>query len=287
VLNIPECDFALIGGSSTLSVEVPEELALDYVQVQDQGLVFATPFGRSPEFKYLILKTKDGVKRVLSCRMHGWRTAVRRAAASRQVFWVLQKAGVQKILAEGGVGAINHLLKPRDIVIPHDYMDFSMRKDVGLGDQHLLIMRDSLCPQMRSTLLQVAEQQWPGRVFNRSIYVNTDGRHFESPAEINLFKMAGADVVGQSLCPEVYLAREIGACYAGIYLVVNYAEGIVAPWQHQELAEIFYSEAHTLARLLLETLRQLPLERECQCRSLRKETLLKDVYKEEDYGEEV
>jgi len=284
-MNIPQCDFALIGGSSTLSVNLPEEINLDYVEVKETGLVFATPFGQSPEFKSILLKTDDGNRRVLSCRMHGWRSGVSRADASRQVFWVFKNAGIKKVLAEGGVGAINHLLKPRDLVIPHDYIDFSVRKDVGLGDQHLLIMRDSMCPIIRRALLNAGEDQWQGRVFDRSVYVNTDGRHFESPAEINLFKMAGADVVGQSLCPEVYLAREIGACYAGVYLVVNYAEGIISPWQHEELAEIYYSEGCELGKLLFETLRRLPIERECQCAELRKETLLKDIYTSATYPE--
>jgi len=284
LINIPQCDFGLIGGSSTLSVNLPEEINLDYVEVVNTNLVFSTPFGLSPQFKYIILNTDDGTKRVLSCRMHGWRAGVSRADASRQIFWVFKQASVKKILVEGGVGAVNYLLKPRDLVVPHDYMDFSVRKDVGLEDRHLLIMRDSMCPSMRRLILNVAEEKWWGRVFDRSIYVNTDGRHFESPAEINLFKIAGADVVGQSLCPEVYLAREIGACYAGIYLVVNYAEGIVSPWQHQELAEIFYSEGYELGKLLFETLYRLPLLKECQCADLRKETLLKDIYEEEANG---
>lgn len=278
--NIPASDFALIGGSSTLSVNLPEEINLDYVTVLDSDMVFSTPYGLSPRFKYMLVNAVDGERKVLTCRMHGWRSGVSRADASRQIFWVFKQAGVKKVLAEGGVGAINYLLKPRDLVVPHDYIDFSVRKDVGLEDRHLLIMRDSMCPEMRKLIIKVAEEKWWGRVFDRSIYVNTDGRHFESPAEINLFKTAGADVVGQSLCPEVYLAREIEACYAGVYLVVNYAEGIVSPWQHQELAEIFYSEGYELGKLLFETLRCLPVEKACQCAALRKETLLKDVYEE-------
>jgi len=277
-MNIPQADFALIGGSSTLSIEFPEALHLDYVRVVQSGLKFATPYGTSPEFKYLFLKGPDGQKRILTCRMHGWRKGVSRADASRQIFWVFREAGVKKILAEGGVGGINHLLRPRDLVVPHDYMDFSMRKDVGLDDQHLLIMRDSLCPDMRSRLVQVAERLSEGRVFDRGIYVNTDGRHFESPAEVNMFKVGGGDIVGQSICPEVYLAREIGACYTGLYLVVNYAEGIISPWEHQELKDIFYSESLTLGRILLDLFQELPIEQECQCPHLRKETLLRTIY---------
>mgnify|MGYP000879916904 CR=1 FL=1 len=279
-MPVPQCDFALIGGSSTLNIDLPESLGLDYVQVADQDLVYSTPWGLSPAFKELIIKGEYGNIRVLTCRMHGWRKGVSRADASRQVFWVLRAAGVKKVVAEGGVGAINHLLRTRDLLIPDDYMDFSMRKDVGLDDRHLLVMRDAICPAMRETLYQVAEKDWPERVFERGVYVNTDGRHFESPAEVNFYKMGGGDVVGQSICPEVYLAREIGACYAGLYLVVNYAEGIVVPWRHEELADIYYNEGIAMGRILLRFLGQLSPEQKCTCPGLRKETLLKPIYSE-------
>ncbi|CFW96592.1 Nucleoside phosphorylase domain [Syntrophomonas zehnderi OL-4] len=279
-MNIPPCKFALIGGSSTLSLQVPEDLGLDYAETQSSEMVFSTPFGPSPEFKLFTIVSDEGKRDVLTCRMHGWRQGVSRADASRQIFWVFKQAGVKFILAEGGVGAVNHLLRPRDLVIPNDYLDFSMRKDVGLENRHLLIMREAICPDLRNICIDVCDEKWGGRVFERSIYANTDGRHFESPAEVNMFRLAGADVVGQSICPEVYLAREIGACYAGVYLVVNYAEGVVSPWRHDELAAIFYSEGYELGRILLECLRRFPDDKSCQCADLRKDTLLTDIYTE-------
>lgn len=277
-MNIPQCDLAFIGGSSTLNLNIPEELQLDYVRLEAAGLVFDTPFGASPEFMVLLIDDDQGTRRVLSCRMHGWRKGTTRADASRQVFWVLQQAGVRRIIAEGGVGAINHLLRPRDLVIPNDYMDFSMRQDVGLGDRYLMVMREALCPEMSIELRKFAEEAWSGRVFDRGVYVNTDGRHFESPAEISFYKQGGGDIVGQSLCPEVYLAREIGACYCGLYQVVNYAEGIVKPWEHDELAEIFYNEGYNMCKIIFSLLRSLPPERKCNCSELRKDTLLRKVY---------
>ncbi|SHG61941.1 5'-methylthioadenosine phosphorylase [Thermosyntropha lipolytica DSM 11003] len=277
-MYVPAAEFAFIGGSSTLSIEIPEDLGLDYVEVLET-LKFETPFGTSPQFKLLAVKSREGIRRVLACRMHGWRRGIKRGDASRQIFWVFKQAGVKRIIAEGGVGAVNHLLNPRDLVIPHDYMDFSMRKDVGLEDRHLLIMRDALCPEMRDKIFSIAQQNWrKGKVFERGIYCNTDGRHFESPAEVNYYKIAGADIIGQSICPEVYLAREIGACYAGIYLVVNYAEGVVTPWQHEELKDIFYAESAAIGKIIFEFLKQLPPVPGCQCAELRKETLLKPVY---------
>ena len=99
-------------------------------------------------------------------------------------------------------------------------------------------MRDSLCQEIREKLIENTKGNYNGRIFTRGIYANTEGRHFESPAEIAMLK-GHADIVGQSICPEVYLAREIGACYAGLYFVVNYGEGLVKKWSHQELEDIF------------------------------------------------
>jgi len=270
--KIPSARLAIIGGSSTFSINFPEDLKDPNVTVVESGLVFETPFGESPPFR---LFTLDG-KPVLTCKMHGWRSGVSRADASRQIFWVFREAGVKHILAEGGVGAVNHLLNPRDIVIPTDYIDNSMRKDVNLGSNYLLVMRQAICPDLHNNLLEAARKLAPARVFERGIYAVTDGRHFESPAEVSVLKQWGADVVGQSLSPEVYLAREIGACYAGIYLVVNYAEGIVEDWKHEELASIFYGESEMLGNLLLTALRSIEDEPMCECANLRKQTLLKE-----------
>ena len=108
----------------------------------------------------------------------------------------------------------------------------------------------------------------------------TDGRHFESPAEVAMMN-GHADIVGQSICPEVYLAREIGACYAGLYFTVNYGEGIKEKWSHQDMADIFYDDAPMIGEIILETIRNIDAEEHhCECQSLRKETLLKDVYNE-------
>ncbi len=269
---LPSADYAIIGGSSTFSIRFPEALGETGVEIVEDGLLFETPYGESPPFK--LFKVDD--KLVLTCKMHGWRSGVSRADASRQVFWVLRETGVKNILAEGGVGAVNHLLNPRDILIPTDYIDNSMRKDVSLGSDYLLVMRKAVCPDLHNNLLVASREFAVSRVFERGIYAVTDGRHFESPAEVAVLKQWGADVVGQSMCPEVYLAREIGACYAGIYLVVNYAEGIVEDWSHDELSEIFYGESEAVGKILINAVRATTDTSTCECKQLRKPTLLKE-----------
>lgn len=271
--QIPAASYAVIGGSGTLSSDFPRTSTADDVEILADGLHFTTPYGESPAFRLFSVAGR----RVLTCRMHGWRSGVTRADASRQVFWVLREAGVTRILSEGGVGTVNPLLDPRDFLIPDDYLDLSVRKDVMLDGRYLLVMRDALCAELRRTLIEETKKRYTGRVFDRGIYAVTDGRHFESPAEIAMMQ-GHADIVGQSLAPEVYLAREIGACYAGLYFVVNYGEGI-RPWSHDTLEQIFYDDAPMIGDILLATIRSVSAEEtSCPCRSLRKETLLKDVY---------
>ena len=271
--QIPAARYAVIGGSGTLSSDFPRASTADDVEILADGLHFTTPYGESPAFRLFSVAGR----RVLTCRMHGWRSGVTRADASRQVFWVLREAGVTRILSEGGVGTVNPLLDPRDFLIPDDYLDLSVRKDVMLDGRYLLVMRDALCAELRRTLIEETKKRYTGRIFDRGIYAVTDGRHFESPAEIAMMQ-GHADIVGQSLAPEVYLAREIGACYAGLYFVVNYGEGI-RPWSHDTLEQIFYDDAPMIGDILLATIRSVSAEEtSCPCRSLRKETLLKDVY---------
>ncbi|MCL6638376.1 MAG: MTAP family purine nucleoside phosphorylase [Firmicutes bacterium] len=270
--EVPPANYAVIGGSGTFSINFPEDLERKDVATLKTGMTFSTPFGESPPFKLLLA----GERKVLTVKMHGWRTGISRADASRQVFWVLREAGVKKILSEGGVGSINRLLRPRDLLVPTDYLDFSMRKDVSLGGEFLLMMRRPVCPSIRKELVLAAETSAAGRVFDRGVYAVTDGRHFESPAEVEMLYRLGADIVGQSMCPEVYLAREIGACYGRLDMVVNYAEGVIKEWDYEEMKDIFYHEPVRVGNILLDAISRLTPDQDCGCSGLRKHTLLKD-----------
>lgn len=276
--SVPKVDYCFMGGSSTFSIRVPEDLELSDANVVERKLAFNTPYGESPIMKLFEINGKL----VLTTKMHGRRLGVSRADSSRQVFWVLREAGVKQIVAEGGVGAVNHMLELRDLVFPHDYIDLSLRKDVELGGPHLLVMRDPVCPTLKRTMLDVSREYCDKigdkrRIFDRGVYGVTDGRHWESRAEVQMMARMGIDLAGQSMCPEVYLAREIGACFAGCYMVVNYAEGVIQDWSHKDLKDIFFNEARNIGQIMMETLRRMTLPKSCGCDDLKKKSLLMDT----------
>jgi len=267
---IPEAAWAVIGGSGTGGCSFPED-AGSGASVLERDLVFQTPFGDSPPF--LLFETAAG-RRCLTVKVHGWRRGVSRGDASRQVFWVLGQAGVKNIVSEAGVGSLNPLLDPRDIVVPDDFVDLTTHRDpTPVAGGNLLIMRDPVCIVLGKALTEAAKRHARGRVFGRGTCVVTEGPRFESRAEIRMMRPYG-DIIGQSMCPEVWLARDIGACYAALYIVVNYAEGVVRDWEHQELKEIFKEEPANQARIILEAIDAVDESDTCGCGDLRKPTLL-------------
>ena len=143
---VPLAAFGVIGGSGSLSFDFPAALADPRVTVLSQDLVFETPFGTSPAFVHFRVDGPLGPRDALAVKMHGWRRGVKRADASLQVFWVFHEAGVKKVVADGGVGSLNHLLDPRDIMVPNDFIDLTMKQDIYVRGDHLLIMRQPVCP---------------------------------------------------------------------------------------------------------------------------------------------
>ena len=97
--KVPECGWALIGGSGTHGCSFPEDAGAG-ARVIERNLVFQTPYGESPSF--ILFETQAG-KRCLTVRLHGWRPGVMRGDASRQVFWVLAQARVRRIFSEAAM----------------------------------------------------------------------------------------------------------------------------------------------------------------------------------------
>ncbi|MGI6786908.1 MAG: purine-nucleoside phosphorylase [Gleimia sp.] len=90
------------------------------------------------------------------------------------------------------------------------------------------------------------------------VYAQFRGPHYETPAEVQMAKIIGADLVGMSTTLEAIAAREAGMEVLGISLVTNLAAGISeTALSHEEVIEAGKAAGPRISRLLAEIVQQL------------------------------
>jgi len=86
---------------------------------------------------------------------------------------------------------------------------------------------------------------------DEGVYVQFRGPHYETPAEVQMAKVIGGDLVGMSTTLEAIAARQAGLEVLGISLVTNLAAGISdQPLAHAEVLEAGKAAAERCGRLL-------------------------------------
>ena len=147
----------------------------------------------------------------------------------RANLWALKEMGATEIISVASVGGIRDDLKPGDIVVPHQIIDYTWgrRSTFHEGENCTVTHIDFTDPydeSLRQRLLKAAEKV---RVVvgDGGTYGTTQGPRLETAAEIVRMARDGCDLVGMTGMPEAVLARELGLPYAAIIVVANYAAG--------------------------------------------------------------
>jgi len=90
------------------------------------------------------------------------------------------------------------------------------------------------------------------------VYAALPGPHYETPAEIRMLALAGADLVGMSTALEAIAARAAGLEVLGISLVTNLAAGITGePLDHAEVLAAGQAAASRMGTLLADLVGRL------------------------------
>lgn len=153
----------------------------------------------------------------------------------------LRELGVENVLASAAVGSLNKTMAPGELALPTQFIDFTHGREGTFFDGEEVRhqdMTEPYCPSLREALVNCALAK--GLVVHpEAVYVCTQGPRFETPAEIEMFRRAGGDLVGMTGVPEVVLARELGLCYASLALIANWAAGIgEGPVSHAEVSSL-------------------------------------------------
>lgn len=142
--------------------------------------------------------------------------------------WVARELGASRILSWNSAGSLVRSLEPGTIAAISDVIDWTRRRRPTFGDrlpERQPVKGPLFDPELRQRLVTLAARTGH-RVAPGATYAATEGARLETAAEIRLLAAGGAELVGMTMVPEVFLARELGLAYASLCWVSNYATGI-------------------------------------------------------------
>ena len=159
--------------------------------------------------------------------------AVRTAAAT----------GCGTIVLTNGCGGLNPAWTPGTPVLIRDHLNLTAASPIEGAD--FVDLTDLYSTRLR----ELAHDVDPS--LDEGVYVQFRGPHYETPAEVQMAKILGGDLVGMSTTLEAIAARQCGLEVLGISLVTNLAAGIGDhPLSHDDVLATGRAAAERCGRLL-------------------------------------
>jgi purine-nucleoside phosphorylase len=159
-------------------------------------------------------------------------------------------AGVRTIVLTNAAGGLRSDFVVGQPVLISDHLNLTGRSPL-VGAQFVDLV-DAYSPRLRA----LAREVDPG--LTDGVYAGLPGPHFETPAEVRMLRVLGADLVGMSTVHETIASRAAGAEVLGISLVTNPAAGITGePLSHVEVLAAGAASATRMGTLLADVVARL------------------------------
>ncbi|MBS1791113.1 MAG: purine-nucleoside phosphorylase [Acidobacteria bacterium] len=162
--------------------------------------------------------------------------------------------GVKKLVLTNAAGGVNQSFKAGDLMLISDHINLMMKSplrgqhDNRLGDR-FPDMSEVYSKAYRRIAKEIAAEL--NIRLTEGVYMSLQGPNYETPAEIRMMRLLGADAVGMSTVPEAIVARQMGMKTLGISLITNAAAGIEdAPINHAEVMEMGHRVSAQFCELL-------------------------------------
>ncbi|GGD81777.1 purine-nucleoside phosphorylase [Microbacterium murale] len=139
-------------------------------------------------------------------------------------------AGAKIMVLTNGAGGIRETWKPGQPVLISDHINLTA--DSPLEGANFVDLTDLYSARLRD----IARTVDPS--LDEGVYTQFRGPHYETPAEVQMAKIIGGNIVGMSTALEAIAAREAGMEVLGFSLITNLAAGIQkTPLSHTEVIE--------------------------------------------------
>ncbi|NWJ24454.1 purine-nucleoside phosphorylase [Rhizobium sp. RM] len=244
---MPRIAIVLGSGLGSLVEEVEEAIRVPYVELP--GFPASGVSGHAGELVAGYLGGEPVI--MLSGRVHYYEKGD--PAAMRIVIETLAGLGVQSLILTNSAGSVREDMPPGSVMQITDHINYSgMNPLIGEeSDRRFVGMTTAydadLVLAMRNAAIRSTVPLFGG------VYMWFSGPSFETPAEIRMARLLGADAVGMSTVPEVILARFFGMRVAAASVITNYGAGMTgAELSHEETKDMAPVGGKRLAAILKE-----------------------------------
>ncbi|MTH97486.1 purine-nucleoside phosphorylase [Roseibium sp. RKSG952] len=231
-------------GLGSLAEEVEDAVRIPYTKLSEFPV--STVTSHSSE---LVAGTMSGVPVViLSGRAHYYESG--NAQIMRTPVETLKELGCEVLLATNAAGSLREEVAPGSPMLISDHINWSgLNPLIGEEDEsRFLDMSAAYDADLRAAMKKVAEET--GDPVAEGNYMWFSGPSFETPAEIRMAKLLGADAVGMSTVPEVIIARFLGMRVAAMSVITNYGAGLQAH-------ALSHDETKTMAKVGMDRMKEL------------------------------
>ncbi len=150
--------------------------------------------------------------------------------------------GVKRLLLTNAAGGVNANYQAGDFMLISDHINLMLisplrgRHDNRMGER-FPDMTEVYSREYRQIAQEVASGM--GLQLQAGVYMALQGPNYETPAEIRMMRLLGADAVGMSTVPEAIVAKQMGMRTLGISLITNAAAGLEdGPISHDEVMQM-------------------------------------------------
>jgi purine-nucleoside phosphorylase len=159
-------------------------------------------------------------------------------------------AGARIVVLTNAAGGLRSDMRVGQPVLISDHLNLTGRSPL-VGPQ-FVDLTDAYAPRLRELARNAEPELLEG------VYAGLPGPHYETPAEIRMLRVLGADLVGMSTVHETIAARAGGAEVLGISLVTNLAAGITgAPLSHDDVVAAGAASASRIGALLASIIKRI------------------------------
>lgn len=174
---------------------------------------------------------------------------------------VMKKLGAENIILTNAAGGINPFFKPSSLMVIKDHINLMGtnpligKNDDTLGER-FPDMSEVYSKNLRKIAYTCAEEL--DIPVERGVYIAVTGPSYETPSEVKMLRLLGADAVGMSTVPEAIIANWMGANVLGISCICNSAAGIgTVGLSHKEVLEAAQKAKVDFKRLVLEIIKNI------------------------------